>query len=106
VYGLKALFEAGEAGRTVVLELRRDYKVFAFVPRKAADGKVEYDAWWCGASHFRQELCAALKNGDTCFIIDMAAEDTKRRAVTAAQRIMVSCPDPGNFDNMLKEAAG
>jgi hypothetical protein len=70
VYGLKKLFEAG---RIVVLELRRDKIMFAFVPRKSADGKAEYDAWWCEMSDFKERKCAAIKRVDTCYFMNATA---------------------------------
>jgi hypothetical protein len=87
------------------LELRRDKNVFAFVPRKSADGKAEYDAWRCSLSKFDEGICAAVMREDTCYIIDAIAKDPKQPGVTAAQRIMVSSPHPDNFENMFKEGA-
>jgi hypothetical protein len=101
VYGLKKLFEAG---RTVVLELRRDKNVFAFVPKNAADGKVEYDAWRCGFSDFKEGKCAAVKRVDTCYIMDATAKLPKNPS-GVAQRILVSEPNKENYDDLNKEKA-
>jgi hypothetical protein len=101
VYGLKKLFEAG---RTVVLELRRDKNVFAFVPKKTANGRVEYTAWWCEASGLTGGNCAALKSMDSCNIMDATAKLPKNPSGDA-QRILVSEPNEENYDDMNKELA-
>ena len=101
VYGLKKLFEAR---RTVVVELRRDGTVFAFVPTKRGD-QVEYEAWRCSTKDFDEANCAALMNEDACYIMDAVAKDPKRPGILGAQRIMVTSPEPNNYENMRKEHA-
>jgi hypothetical protein len=96
--------EAVRGGRTVLLELRREKNVVAFVPRKSADGKAEYDAWWCEMSDFKERKCATVRRVVTGYIMDATAKLPKNPS-GLTQRILVSEPNEENYDDFNKEKA-
>jgi hypothetical protein len=100
-YGLKRLLEAG---RRVVLDLRREGRVFAFEPKRDRSGKV-YDcrAWVC--RHNDLETCAALRDRNVCFIVNSGSYDYDSIPLVAAQRVLVGPLDSCINDTLFAEGA-